>query len=630
MNRELLLKEIHNCLAALELKKSEAGEEVLDLYSLETLFDNKSRVIIDVDNFHMTVYKFFALYLRATIDNPLKVPFSIKNETQFDSSVSASIPPHLIKILELIYGFLSEGHLDLKENIDKTFYKIEDEAYADIIRPRSVELSGYTIRKFVENCGWSVDDFCILFEIMREDFNHYTEASRLVSMLVGYRMATTFYAPRSTQTHRKIKGKFFTSFPLAKTYIDKIEKYCDRLIKEEKQRISNIEESKMIISEIEKNVKTGAFIDFSKFSSLDDNLLIPRKIFEYSYLYNEEIFKSIKQENELLLSNKDVAIRFLFQEFGFDLEKYDISLYYDMDINRISDSLKLLKSLKVDDVSKVLQIVKFDSLDELINIQRLCSLGFLSVTFLLENLNIFDGSSPLYANVVSNIDLLMNSVVSNLSIVKNQQILLLDSEKLNSNLRLLDMYGLSSSIKKGTKFDFLKSSNLSRLIDIVIELGFEKNLVSNLNLLNYDLNKWKRIRILKDMGEEFNSTTSILKVLDDEYFWIPDDKLDNYLFTSVDSEINNFLDGLSDCGIKQTPFLDSYINSEFSYEIYGVVISKQKVERNFAKMHSLDISDNDKLFYSVVSGMYLNSDEYTMLKSVLGSNEDIKIYSKSE
>lgn len=170
-----------------------------------------------------------------------------------------------------------------------------------------------------------------------------------------------------------------------------------------------------------------------------------------------------------------------------------------------------------------------------------------------------------------------------------------------------------ASINKNTNYDFIKNNNLQTLIDTILELGYENLLEKNINLLNYDEVKWKRIRVLKEMNIPVIEQKDLEKTLNTSFI-IPDDKLDDYILNVVPYNLSIKINNLTEKENINSNMLKDFSTSKRLYKIGDVLLSKNRVKRNLEKLQTIEIDNNERLFISIINGAILDDEELERIK----------------
>ena len=159
-------------------------------------------------------------------------------------------------------------------------------------------------------------------------------------------------------------------------------------------------------------------------------------------------------------------------------------------------------------------------------------------------------------------------------------------------------------------------------IDTLLELGYETALVEDLSILNYQ-NNFKRLYLLKILNIPVESIGELKQVLSSEKFIVPTDTIDSYLYNANISQEKQ-----PDLEIIPSEFLSEYSASSRTYNINGILISKNKVKRNIQNLDESISSANFLTFLTTNS--ILSDEEFSILKSSITKHSSEKVYTKTE
>lgn len=362
--------------------------------------------------------------------------------------------------------------------------------------------------------------------------------------------------------------------------LTKLYNYYIQLGKDEKAKTRNCNKRIYRYAELKNMLKVSnekeeiTNIDAILEQVLDDD--IKRLCLEYIYEHNMQYYGKLQQEFDY--KNKN------------DINKY-ISYFNSLNIDFMvleEEKRKMIMNISIEDIKKkikLLPIVEFDSnnLVKIIcntpihiikKINDLLKNGYIDLDIISKNLSLYYDDNQ-FSNLLKNVKLLEHKNV-NIREIVNKNILFCSNEKVEANLSLLD--SLTISIKGLNNLDMLSKDNLLEDIEQLVEIGLEKDIVKQPEILNSDSKLPKRILISKTIGEDIYEDGTIKKaILDKEKFFVSDNKVDNYLFDRNNSEYNSNL----------TIIFTEGMNSKFSYDIEGVKIPKSKVSNLSVSLEKL-------------------------------------------
>lgn len=362
--------------------------------------------------------------------------------------------------------------------------------------------------------------------------------------------------------------------------LTKLYNYYIQLGKDEKAKTRNCNKRIYRYAELKNMLKVSnekeeiTNIDAILEQVLDDD--IKRLCLEYIYEHNMQYYGKLQQEFDY--KNKN------------DINKY-ISYFNSLNIDFMAleeEKRKMIMNISIEDIKKkikLLPIVEFDSnnLVKIIcntpihiikKINDLLKNGYIDLDIISKNLSLYYDDNQ-FSNLLKNVKLLEHKNV-NIREIVNKNILFCSNEKVEANLSLLD--SLTISIKGLNNLDMLSKDNLLEDIEQLVEIGLEKDIVKQPEILNSDSKLPKRILISKTIGEDIYEDGTIKKaILDKEKFFVSDNEVDNYLFDRNNSEYNSNL----------TIIFTEGMNSKFSYDIEGVKIPKSKVSNLSVSLEKL-------------------------------------------
>ena len=315
-------------------------------------------------------------------------------------------------------------------------------------------------------------------------------------------------------------------------------------------------------------------------------------------------------------SNDKIKYKLLLTKYGIedDLFLESVSKY---SLEKIEASLSKLAELGIKDTLVVEEFLKSGDFDAIEGLAKYIKKGIIKLDFIKSNPGIFDCSSVVYSNVLANIDSITNKEINPTYIMENQDVLLIPNGLFKHNLDVISEYGLKSKLTTGTDSKFLNDSSLAEKLDMVIELGYENLLTSNLSIASYSIDDWKKLQVLRFMNFEVLEE-DVLDVLKSKTFIVAQDAIDNYIFKPFDVCENSKLNNMPNTFVSVNNPLEEYSVSNLAYNIGGVIVSRNKVKRNLGKLQDVDMSFESKLLLSVLNNMSISYDEVNSIKRTIG------------
>lgn len=396
-------------------------------------------------------------------------------------------------------------------------------------------------------------------------------------------------------------------------------------IKKIRTRINNYKKVKTVLNNLnlEKTIITEQWIE----NILD---LIYSKNARREFLcqigtYQKTKFNELYEEYNKLSENNKLETIEVFKECDIDynqLSKFNQEDVLVMDKERLKEFLMLINKLSNKDYNVINYILANSNPAVLNIIISNIKNGFLTSEFVLTNLNILsikEDTSNNYFKLTDLIEFIKSESINPRLFINDQSIYISDINVIKNNIKILKQYNLLSSLKTTEKFTLLKEENLVSKIDMLLELGYEKELENNLGLLNNDINKIKSLYILKEMNLLPTDMDSLTKVLENNSFIPQTDNVNDYIFNVVDYHIDKSV-------------IESVKDMDLSYEsqstrtilVGNVKLSYNRVLRNQELLKNSNLSEDDKILYSYVYGSILNEEEYNEIVTYVRGNVKIK------
>lgn len=463
-----------------------------------------------------------------------------------------------------------------------------------------------------------------------------------------------------------VKGKKFENFLKQKLASGKIYEVLEK-INERKELLSNkkkeIEKNKKSRNKKLETIKTKLrTLTLQGTITISKDLL---KIFptesskisllKYSLFHNRDIFLKIKPD--LIREQSLSKLEKLFKKYSFNF-----SLLTE------NEQQLLLDNKKIEDIEKMLEILskkhfhflkkKTFPIGEILllstptiiaNIERLLLQNILPENFILQNLEIFiETINPnikdevkfkdaKYKIICENIEHLKEKKFNIRTLANNNKNLLLENPNiLEQKLSYLSLYPLN--YQKLNNFFILENNNVIKYIDQLIELGFDSILINDPNIINSDIeNTIKKILLCNQLeiptkdekGKiNHNINSSPLRI---ENITIANTDLDNYIENAnllYENELAfNILETSEiPTSIEIEDPIPQYKNSEITYNINGITISRNKVLRNYQtlKNNNPNLTEEEMLFNSIIHNGIYTTTQLNQISCELDKNKKTK------
>ena len=327
--------------------------------------------------------------------------------------------------------------------------------------------------------------------------------------------------------------------------LNKIYLYRNKLQKQETKTKKAIEKNINVYNYLIKNFlkQEQTTIVLNHHKLLDDipNEKIKLAVLKLIYLNNYKYYKETEKTHQKLSENSVLSYQNILQKYGISKELYKDEDVMKKPIKEIERILVLMKLFGIKDSKRMVSLLTTSSSAYLNNILSLVNSGYITTQFLQDNKELLEEKSFFYDKVNKNIISLNNKNINPMLLLKDEKRWLTDNAILANNLEVLEDYDLVNTMSKTNKYNFLESTELNEVIDTVLELGFEPYLEQTLDLLNIPLNRYKRIKILNQLEEPITSLDNLIETLTTNQFFVPDDKLDNYITPEEETSTINLL-----------------------------------------------------------------------------------------
>ena len=339
------------------------------------------------------------------------------------------------------------------------------------------------------------------------------------------------------------------------------------------------------------------------------NPTIRIELLKLIYLHNKKIYDKLSDEYERMLTDPSKIYQSILAKYGISSQNYQIS---DISFNSKEDltqMLQKLKELEITDETTVLEIIKNSDLETIHNIFLQVTRGYIDTSLPKNNLGLFEKESLEYKNFISNLEYFLDEGINPHYLRTEQELFLTPPEIIKKNIQTLKEYELLSSLKTGNSCHFLENEDLTTGIDTLLELGFENSLVEDLSILNYQSN-FKRLYLLKDLNIPIETVEELKEVLSSEKFIIPTDVIDSYLYTA-----NLKKEEIPNLEVVPAEYLKEYSTTTRTYNINGVLISKNKLKRNISNLD--ETTSYDIFLTCLTTNSKLSDEDISILKNTL-------------
>lgn len=352
-----------------------------------------------------------------------------------------------------------------------------------------------------------------------------------------------------------------------------LNKHQQRLKRKEKNRKKEgqkkLKDYDKIIAELENPPKE--ITDYRLIAATISSTPLRLQTLQEIYRHNHQYYQQIEKEYQDTMNNSTLGFQSLCNQY--QLSKIDIEeIRGKYSYQQLETVLKDLTKVGITNslLNQILLTSSFQTIEDLLSYNNR---GLISLDVLRKNPDLWKESQKTPEMIERNLQTIQEITGNKDWTNKKDQILFLPPENLRRNLQTLKNYSLLPSLPTTTNYRFLSQDNLEDKIDLILELGKEREIENNLDLLNYDKPRWMRLRILEQLNIPV-AEAELEALLHTNSFFVPDEKVEEY--------------------ISEEPFPEELeITKEALQEtlrtfIYrGIPFSKEKAKRSFFQLETL-------------------------------------------
>ena len=589
-------------------------------------------LVLEIDNppIEFECYnEFCRAYNYKKIDGIFKIPFIDYSSVLFypylkEKSISEIITD--MKSISKIIMVLNYKELrEINEILTPFVEANKIEILEDIFRDTNKRRMSLRIKDVLDDKGRSAEDRLLL-----------AKANTTIEKLIENSNDTDFNVLKLIEYYKKSRKMASNILYIERVYKEINEKHLDVNNREvrEKYNLDGIVELFNTITAIRKEVSEDKKAQESRLKDTLNKYKKFKRNIESAFKMDEiRNYETIIQD----MDDEETIKEFLYLVYQHNRLKYDeINTLYceytknslinyltilsdnnikkdDIDLNKVmknscEDLEKMLKILTsiVTDKKSIIKIIENSNYDNVNYFKELKSRNVLSTKAFNKYPEIFDENSDLRKQLDKNIKVINEYKVDFTNFNKKPEVLI-ENSNLTTNFQILKDYELIDRLDGLNRYNFLMRDDLFTLIDRIVELGYEKFLLEDLELLN-EYN-WDRVYVLKSMGLMPEEKDELIKYLRDDKFFIPENKIDSYI-----EDISTYY---GDLDVSYDINIDEVIKEkEISPRVLsfdGVLISKNRLLR---KIGNNSVNSNT-LFKALLKDAILNMNEVEIIKSEL-------------
>lgn len=417
----------------------------------------------------------------------------------------------------------------------------------------------------------------------------------------------------NSKEKKHLQSIFKNSFDLTRfnNEIKDLRTYYEKILSRDRSKKRSAQKEQKTyetLEEIINKTEDGTEIkDIDKILSKVPDEEVKLAVLQYVYQHNEQYYKQLVNEYNKLSKNSIISYQRVLNDY--QLVNVDIKTIMHNPVEVIETILSKLKQLNIVSEQLLVTILQVTDIDTFETIYGLITQGLLTLDFVRENLLIFSKETPEYKNLTVNVAMFKELGFNPNNLNNSQQIFIANPNTVAANIEILKVYGFEKNFKKEVDYSFLSNPNLMSLIDTMLELGLEKFLEEDLSILNYYKNI-NRLRVIKELNIEIETKEELIELLTTTKFLIPDDMIPSYIALKDKEELT--IEGLVD----DIDILKDYQKTSRVYDINGVLLSKNRIRRNY---HKLEGTEN-RLQFSLFEGCQISKKDYEIIRKTLNQS----------
>ena len=377
----------------------------------------------------------------------------------------------------------------------------------------------------------------------------------------------------------------------------------DKMKNSEKNKKKDIKAYEELICNLNKMFTSSEVTNYDSIVKNIPNDEIRLETLKLIYQHNKLEYENINSTYNELFKNSTVHFLVLFKKYNISKDEIDLNKVMKNDYDTVEELLKLITYF-TDDKMTIIAALQTTNIVTCKYLKELKNRGILNSNTFIKYPSVFDSNSTEFKNLDNNIKIVSNYKINPAIFINNPEVLL--KTDIGVNLKVLGDYDLLKYIRNNNDYRYLTKSGLDKLIDKILELGFESYLKEDLSLLNED--NWDRIYVLKAIKYEITDKSELLYYLRNSTFIIPDKNISNYIPDAVSYY------KFDDCDESEVSY-DDYLDGRV-YNIGGVLISKNRFIRN-----SLNNKSDSTLKKLLDGGLY-SSEEIELVKNSIYNTQE--------
>ena len=546
--------------------------------------------------------------------------------------------------LEVELGILLEYFFKNEDTIDINDLKVSESDYKRQLKEFKSNKLPKDLKKifkelFNKDNKIDFEAYNLFLELAKDPLSiHALDLSIVLVRINVLKEEFDFYKKNKlNRDYKELKAKLKVLQNVLDEFKNERNSMLERKRKFEKNKTKKIN----IIKKLKEDLEKEKQIDTSKLESIIDDIELFCNLIIYENEFYNDTYDTESKRNKYLKDNLINSKEKLLKQYKFNINPNKI-LISDEELSnilpKINDIIPKIKDYTNITICIINNIYYLD-LDKILG---LLLNNHITLEFILDNIDKLSNKSIL-DNFINNINLLLQFNINIKNIIKyDENILFYQNDSLNKLLTIYSKYFIDFS-GDYTNFEFLKH-DLSYIIDKFIEIKEYDLIKNNPSLINKEsINIINRIIIYKNLGNKIvNEQNKLRGSLRKEENFILTDKeineivipnyeelMDNDILSMLSNSIDNNDLSMSDknsiSNISNT--LANFLISNIYYDFDGIIVSKNKIERNMKKLLSSNLVDNhsyNELLYCSILYNYpklLTEENINKLKRIVFSNK---------
>lgn len=568
MTREEILREVNRKLHILETTIEQPDEKLLFLreYLANNSF-NRLEHLINVNQAD-TIKAYLAATTSLDLEeiSPMISDFIIlfKTEEIEDADLMellGAITDQLIEDMQESIKNKNQGNIlkALKNRLTPDFIAASSLALSNISLEHKKEVIALTkfMKKYMQSTLTDEEIMALnLKEISNEKIDNLADAFSLVIVVKTVRDGY-FYARRTIQEvleDESMRG--IKSETQLKKILDRdLSKTIDyAAIRETFSKMVNYYNTKAKAIESRARLRNKAIQTYSEFLTYFTSAGLDEAITDYRRTVSKIPDEKFKQEILKYIYKYNLDYQIPTEEIYNETLELDLDSYYPIlgaySIPRTEETVARLRTkytptevknllgqlgeVGIEDENVLYQVLLVSNKEAIDTLCCLAKKEVISHEVLKNYPAIFNSDDIWYKNALTNINTVITAGLNPRYMSSSKIALFAPPEVVKENIHSLKEKELLSRIGKDTNIDFIGSLATNQVLTLATSAGYKKDIEEDIDLLNFEVVKWQRVYIMKEIDMPVASS-ELRTFLEAKTFFIPNYKLEEYIFDNEEN-----------------------------------------------------------------------------------------------